>query len=63
VNRRDESPVLALDVGPRRTPRGARRRAWHALALLSAAALAWLVFSAYRQPDFLLDLATGLGLC
>jgi hypothetical protein len=63
VNPRDEFPLPALDAGVRRMPPGARHRAWQALAMLSAAALAWLVFSAYRQPDFLLDLAAGLGLC
>lgn len=39
-----------------------RRVAWHALAVLAAAVVAWLVFAAYRQPDFLLDLA-ALRLC
>ena len=39
-----------------------RRVAWHALAVLAAAAVAWLVFAAYRQPDFLLDFA-ALRLC
>ena len=39
-----------------------RRIAWHAIAVLAAAAVAWLVFAAYRQPDFLLDFA-ALRLC
>jgi hypothetical protein len=39
-----------------------RRIAWHAIAVLAAAAIAWLVFAAYRQPDFLLDFA-ALRLC
>ena len=44
-------------------PRGAGWRvARHAIAMLLAAALAWLVFSAYRQPDFILDVA-GMRLC
>jgi hypothetical protein len=44
-------------------PRGAGWRvARHAIAMLLAAALAWLVFSAYRQPDFILDFA-GMRLC
>lgn len=34
----------------------------HTLALLVAAALAWFVFAAYRQPDFILGLA-ALRLC
>lgn len=42
--------------------RGARRIAFHALAMLLAAAIAWLVFAAYRQPDFILDFA-GMRLC
>jgi hypothetical protein len=41
---------------------GGRRFAWHALAMLLAAALAWLIFTAYRQPDFILDFA-GMRLC
>ena len=44
------------------TPTGARRVARHALAMLLAAALAWLVFTAYSQPDFILDFA-GMRLC
>ena len=35
---------------------------WHALAMLAAAALAWLVFTAYRQPEFILDFA-AMRLC
>jgi len=42
--------------------REGRRYLWHALAMLAAAALAWLVFAAYRQPDFILDFA-GMRLC
>lgn len=34
----------------------------HALAIVLAAAVAWLVFAAYRQPDFILDFA-GMRLC
>jgi hypothetical protein len=30
--------------------------------MLLAAALAWLVFAAYSQPDFILDFA-GMRLC
>jgi len=44
------------------SPRGGLRFARHAVALLLAAALAWLVFAAYRQPDFILDFA-GMRLC
>ncbi|MGA8031670.1 MAG: hypothetical protein WCB48_04695 [Casimicrobiaceae bacterium] len=41
---------------------GARRALRHALALLVATAVAWLIFTAYRQPGFILDVA-GLRLC
>jgi hypothetical protein len=41
---------------------GGARVAWHVLALLLALAIAWLVFAAYRQPDFILDFA-GIRLC
>jgi hypothetical protein len=32
-----------------------RRIVWHTLGVLVALALAWMIFRAYRQPDFLLD--------
>ena len=35
---------------------------WHAIAVLLAAIVAWLVFNAYRQPDLMIDLA-GMRLC
>jgi hypothetical protein len=42
---------------------GSRRRlVWHAIAVLLAAIVAWLVFTAYRQPDLMIDLA-GMRLC
>ena len=42
---------------------GSRRRlVWHAIAVLLAAIVAWLVFTAYRQPDLVIDLA-GMRLC
>lgn len=34
----------------------------HALAMLLAAAVGWLVFAAYRQPELILNLA-GMRLC
>jgi hypothetical protein len=58
VNARDPSPP-AHDPSTGIT---GRRFAWHALAMLLAAALAWLVFAAYRQPDLILDIA-GMRLC
>lgn len=33
------------------------RAFWHSAGLLLALAIGWLVFRAYRQPDFLIDLA------
>jgi len=41
---------------------GGRRIVWHAVAVVLAAAVAWLIFAAYRQPDLILDLA-GMRLC
>jgi len=46
--------------GPRRL--SAHRVFWHAIGLLLALAVAWLVFRAYRQPDFLIDLV-NMQLC
>ncbi|HLX29874.1 MAG TPA: hypothetical protein VKV24_15445 [Casimicrobiaceae bacterium] len=54
--------MLRSDVVEARRSRGVRRVAFHALAMLLAAAIAWLVFAAYRQPDFILDFA-GMRLC
>jgi hypothetical protein len=42
--------------------RAVSRTAWHAIAVVAAAAVAWLVFAAYRQPDLILNLA-DLRLC
>ena len=39
-----------------------QRSFWHSAGILLALAVAWLVFRAYRQPDFLLDLA-NMQLC
>ena len=39
-----------------------RRVVWHTAGLLVALALAWLVFQAYRQPEFLLELS-NMRLC
>jgi len=43
-------------ISPRRFL--SRRAFWHSAGILLALAVAWLVFRAYRQPDFLLDLAS-----
>ena len=49
---REGNPVSALS----------RRILGHTFGLLLAALVAWLIFRAYRQPDFLLDLA-NMRLC
>ena len=43
-------------------PALSRRVAWHALGLVVAALLAWLIVRGYRQPELLLDLA-NMRLC
>ena len=37
-----------------------RRHLWHAVALVLALAVAWLVMRAYRQPGFIVDFANFL---
>jgi len=39
-----------------------RRVAWHALGVIVAALVAWLILQGYRQPELLLDLA-NMRLC
>ena len=39
-----------------------RRVFWHSAGILLALAVAWLVFRAYRQPDFLIDFV-NMQLC
>ncbi len=39
-----------------------RRSVWHALGLVAAAAVAWLILQGYRQPELLLELA-NMRLC
>jgi hypothetical protein len=51
-----------LGTSPHPHPRAVYRTTWHAVAVVAAAAIAWLVFSAYRQPDLILNLA-DLRLC
>jgi hypothetical protein len=41
---------------------GARPLLWRAVALAAGAVVAWLVFTAYTQPEFILDVAS-LRLC
>jgi hypothetical protein len=39
-----------------------RRAVWHTIGIVLAAIVAWLVFRAYRQPEFLIDFV-NLRLC
>jgi hypothetical protein len=57
-----DTPANSIGAPLHPQARAGYRTAWHALAVLAAAAVAWLVFSAYRQPDLLLNLA-DLRLC
>lgn len=69
---RDNDETQALDdgatpqLGPPLRPYlrnfYSRRAFWHSAGILLALAVAWLVFRAYRQPDFLIDLA-NMQLC
>ncbi len=69
---RDNDETQALDdgaapqLGPPLRPDlrnfYSRRAFWHSAGILLALAVAWLVFRAYRQPDFLIDLA-NMQLC
>ena len=52
----------AIDTVLHPRERAGLRAAWHATAVLAAAVVAWLVFTAYRQPDLILNLA-DLRLC
>ena len=40
-----------------------RPRFAHALGLIGAALLTWLVWQGYRQPAFLLDIANAMSFC
>ena len=56
------TPPPSQSSGPV-APRGASRRiVWHALGLIVAALVAWLILRGYRQPDFLLDIS-NMRLC
>ena len=52
------------NAGAARDPRRfySQRVFWHSVGLLLALAVAWLVFRAYRQPDFLIDFV-NMQLC
>jgi uncharacterized membrane protein YccC len=45
-----------------RAPLGVPRFVWHAIGLVLAALLAWLIWRGYQSPDFLFDLG-ALRLC
>jgi|SoiMethySBSTD1v2_1073268.scaffolds.fasta_scaffold666668_2 hypothetical protein len=57
-----DTRASSLGTPPHPHPRAVYRTAWHAIAVVAAGAIAWLVFSAYRQPDLILNLA-DLRLC
>jgi len=62
-----DDPEPSSSSSARGDPAGVRRLLsrrifWHTLGLVIALALAWLVFRAYRQPDFMLDLM-NMSLC
>lgn len=50
--------AFSVDPEPRRVP----RFVWHAIGLLLAALLAWLIWRGYQNPDLLLDLG-ALRIC
>jgi uncharacterized membrane protein len=63
-NDTDSTGIAAGNDGAAREPRRFlfRRAVWHSAGFLLALAIAWLVFRAYRQPDFLIDLV-NMQLC
>jgi len=64
VNEPFDDHIAIRNAGAASEPR--RFLAWrpfrHFLGFLLALAVAWLVFRAYRQPDFLIDFA-NMQLC
>jgi peptidoglycan/LPS O-acetylase OafA/YrhL len=48
------------DLAPGRVHWRRRRRLWHAVAVVVALVVAWLVMRAYRQPGFIVDFANFL---
>ena len=40
-----------------------RRIVWHSLGVIVALALAWMIFRAYQQPDFMIEMLGAVGLC
>jgi hypothetical protein len=55
-------PPPSRSFDPAAPRSGSRRILWHALGLLVAALVAWLILRGYRQPDFLLDIS-NMRLC
>ena len=55
-----DDPTPLSSVRPR--PLLLRRAASHALGIVVAAIVTWLILRGYRQPEFLLDLA-NMRLC
>ena len=59
-----DDEINAGNDGATATPRRflSQRAFWHLAGILLALAVAWLVFHAYRQPDFLIDIV-NMQLC
>jgi hypothetical protein len=55
-------PLSSAPAGDARPANFFARRAWVAVRLALAAIVGWLVFCAYRQPEFLIDFV-NLRLC
>ncbi|MBA3506935.1 MAG: hypothetical protein H0T80_14310 [Betaproteobacteria bacterium] len=60
----EPNPTAPNALGAALLPRRfqSHRTVWHTAGLLLALAIAWLVFHAYLQPDFLIDFV-NLRLC
>jgi hypothetical protein len=57
------APPPSGGVALRRRPRISRRVLLHAIGLVLAGLLTWLVWRGYRQPDLLLDLSNLFLIC
>jgi len=62
VDTRAPNDIFPIPSSDPAASAGGRRALRHAFALLVATAIAWLVFAAYGQPEFILDVAS-LRLC
>jgi hypothetical protein len=64
VNEPFDDELSLRNAAAVRVPRGflSQRVFWHSVGILLALAVAWLVFQAYRQPEFLIDFG-NMQLC